>query len=453
MKQSMASAAALLCAGCALGAPSGVRVKTAPAIRVSSGGATTKLDDYLSADILKNLLGEYSKAEYYQYGKENTLHILVRYNLVAETLDFEKLRLEDAEALEDFLGEDFPYTYPDDDPDIISIDISSLIKVNETSITGINLKTFKEALPKNLGFESVTARIYAGPKDEQYKLYGTIYARYGDRASFPILDGSHNEDGTVDFKGKLPSSLKEGESRVLAPKDFARYPEPSFLTAESGTSSLAAVFNAWPEDLAFDFDVAPQIGSISGMLTLPVKDILEMDSLQLYIDMTLDISLAFVAADPDKPAVICLDDIPGIDAGGEQDIFGRKSLEENGELFDSVQAATLRLSYDNSLTSSDLTANIRNSKDARALTVRPFTVKHGTNQTVEIALDAGYVRNNLLYPKDIELAFIPKDDPARTLFSFGPGDTDPKSPKYGEGGAFTLRGVEVETSLDHTFHF
>uniref|UniRef100_UPI000AD97DD5 hypothetical protein n=1 Tax=Treponema endosymbiont of Eucomonympha sp. TaxID=1580831 RepID=UPI000AD97DD5 len=333
-----------------------------------------------------------------------------------------------------------------------------LILEGITPIENINLSDFTQALQGNLGFESVTARIYAGLNDKQLnlnnnkqlKLSGSISADCWQKYEkenppddkirlFPMFPSDKGDDsappGDAVFRGNLPP-LTGNPNHVLSSNETEDYVN---LTPSLGDIELEKVFNEFPERFDIRFDDM----SLETITFIPAE-IETMDSLQLYIDMTLDISLAFVAADPDKPAVICLDDIPGIDAGGEQDIFGRKSLEENGELFDGVQAATLRLSYDNSLTSSDLTANIRNSKDARALTVRPFTVKHGTNQTVEIALDAGYVRNNLLYPKDIELAFIPDKD--GTLFSFGPGED-------GTGGSFTLRSVEAVTALDHTFYF
>ncbi len=448
MKQSIVSAVALLCAGCALGAPAGVRVKTAPAIRVPSGNATTKLDDYLSADILKNLLGDYLDAEYYKYVPEddkNTLHLLIRYPLI----NTEKLSeyLETIDLIKDELpGNEIEFDSPKD-----------LILPS----TDINLAEFKKALPDNLGFKSVAVKLYAGPGVAQYKLHGKIFMDYqqkaGGSAQKHFILGTE-KDGNVSpdfmtFAGTLPE-LTGNSNHVLSPDDTGRYTRyPSSLR----DTELQEVFNPVPERLSFYFEVVPQIGEKEDKINFKVGEITE-DLLQFSVDMTLDISLAFVAmGDSEHPPIMRLDAIPGIDADSEQDIFGRKSAEENGELFDGVQAATLRLSYDNSLTSSDsdlsdLTANIQvrpenvDPKDARALTVRPFTVKHGTNQTVEVALDAGYVRNNLLYPKDIELAFIPKDDPARTLFSFAPG-------KDGTGGSFTLRGVEVETSLDHTFHF
>jgi hypothetical protein len=431
MKQSMASAAALLCAGCALGVPAGVRVKTAPTIRVPSGGATTELDEYLSADILK---GNPPNADIYQYGKDNTLHFLVRYRINEKTL-FE-------EARQEYLNDPDWEKYGNIIPPFEAKGLIEAVLDGMTPIKNINLSDFAQALPGNLGFESVTARIYARLNDKplslSFKPDGGVYADCwkehneqstdDDKQPILLLGGNSNTD-----PAEILPPFPVNPHNVLSAADIYEYAQcqPSL-----GDIELEEVFNEFPErfDIRFE-DIS------SEEITFTSDEIETMDSLQLYIDMVLDISLAFVAADPDKPAVICLDDIPGIDADS-----WRKTTEENNSLFESVQAVTLRLSYDNSLLGSDTETKIRVKDSGGSKDICTFALKTGPKQTSEVVLDAGYVQK-LPKLEDIELAFTPvKDDPARTLFSFSPGED-------GTGGAFTLRGIEVETSLDCTFHF
>jgi hypothetical protein len=459
MKQSIVSAAALLCAGCALGVPAGVRVKTAPAIRVSSGGATITLDDYLSAEILDNLLGGYSNAKYYQYVPENdknTLHILVRYPLMNVGIP-SKEYLEEYENLKEYLvGENI---IDEDDP--IDFDSSELIELGVIekiqSIEGINLAKFAHELPENLGFKSVAAKIYAGPyagtEETQYKLYGSISANYWQEyarqkpETVVLLGNKENDDispDTMVFKGN-PPTLTGNQNGVLSPNEADNYAKlTSSLPKEGEGIELRDIFNCRPDKLDFCFDVVPQIGDEPGRIAFTVEEIKNTKSLQFTADMVLDISLAFVATTVSttapgsyEPVVMRLDKIPGIDADSERDIFEQT---KESDFFDGVQTVTLRLHYDNSLISSDEAAEMRVGSEY----VCAFTLKTGAKQTSEVVLDAGYVRNNPLRPKDIELAFIPEKDGA--LFSFAPGAD-------GTGGSFTLTGVEVETALDRTFPF